>query len=281
MKTLVLALIMMIGLNAHATDSLKVLNWNVYMLPWPIKKSMQGDRSKLIAQAMLKTNYDVLFFEEAFSKGFRKEMRKTLSAKYPYSYYLGSDGRLPHVFGSGLLVMSPRPFKVLDHVYYDKCAGADCFAAKGALLIEATLANRRRVQFASTHLQASDKQGAKRIRQVSQIDVMLAKHRQRGIAQILVGDMNLSPDEADFAKAKEIIGMRHATLTGEIPTTSGRKNECYKIPGDRVRWIDHAFASKDDVGAIASRVRDYTYVSKGRTCPYSDHHAVEIRAELR
>jgi endonuclease/exonuclease/phosphatase family metal-dependent hydrolase len=284
MRLCALILALCLPLSAFATSAsasdIKVLTWNVYMLPWPIKDSMQKERSKAIAASLSQTDYDIMFFQEAFSKGFRRTMLKQVSKAYPYSTYLGADGKLKHVFGSGLLIMSRRPFRILDHVYYKTCSGSDCFAAKGSILIETQLENGRTVQFATTHLQSIIPQGAKRMVQLAQVKGMLSAHKKHGIPQIFLGDLNIDPAQPEMEKGLALLNLKNAELLGPIRYTSGLASDCYKT--DRgLSWIDHAWASNDGtVGSIAMTVRRETFQHGPFTCPDSDHHAVEVRARL-
>ena len=280
MRLCALVLAFCLPLSAFATSNFKALTWNVYMLPWPIKDSMQRQRTAAIAASLSQTDYDVLFFQEAFSKGFRRTMLKQVSKAYPYATYLGVDGQLKHVFGSGVFIMSRRPFRILDHVYYKACKGADCFAAKGSILIETQLENGRTVQLASTHLQSMIPQGAKRMIQLAQIKSMLEANQRPGIPQILMGDLNIDPSQPEMNQGLELLNFKNAELTGPIRYTSGLSSDCYKT--DRgVSWIDHAWASKDGtVGEISMKVRPETYKYGSFICPDSDHHAVEVRARL-
>ncbi len=259
-------------LPAQAAD-LKVLSWNTFMLPKPIKYSNQKIRTGVIANAVKGEDYDFVFMQEAFTKSFRSHVGKALKAEYPHQYYLARKFALK-VFGSGVFVLSKNPFKVLDKVYYKECGSADCFARKGSVLIESTLSSGKVVQFAITHLQAIEKLGHVRLSQLNQINGMLAKHKKEGVPQLLIGDLNIDVSEPEFDKGKDLMGMEHTELTGPINHTN--VIDCYKKETAQEEWIDHMWVSNDaGLKDSAMQVREVTYEYKGKTCMASDHHALE------
>ncbi len=191
---------------------LKVLSWNVFMLPKPIKISWQNYRTKLISEQLSGTDYDVMFFMEAFTGSFHSAMRKKLKSQYPYDYYLKKKNLIYPVMGSGVFVMSKHPFKVLDRDYYQHCGRADCHASKGVLLIEMQLPNGKTAQFASTHLQSGKKYGATRMKQIHQVKAVLERHARAGIPQFFLGDLNIDRFHPEFQQGLTLLGMEHPSL---------------------------------------------------------------------
>lgn len=257
---------------AQASD-LKVLSWNAFMLPKPIKYSNQKVRTGVIADALKGEDYDLIFMQEAFTKDFRSHVGRTLKEKYPHQYYLARKLALK-VFGSGVFVLSKNPFKVLDKVYYKECGSADCFARKGSVLIESTLPSGKVVQFAVTHLQAIEKLGRVRLSQLSQIKGMLAKHKKDGVPQLLIGDLNIDIKEPEFEKGQELMNMKHTELTGPISHTN--VIPCYKKETAEEEWIDHMWVSNDtSLKESSMQALELSYEYKGQKCNASDHLAIE------
>ncbi len=260
--------------SAHAFE-FKVLSWNTYMLPSPIKKSLQKSRIAVIPGKLKQTRFDLLFMQEAFMKSFRKSVKEKLKKTHPHNYYLKSPSFPFPVFGSGLLVVSKYPVKLLDRVYFKTCTDADCFAAKGAALMEITLPTGDKIQVSNTHMQATENAGAIRMKQLGQIHRMLLKHQQPGVPQFLIGDLNIDPREPEFMMGMNLLGMDYGRLTGPILWTSGRVNSCYKT-GSRHEWVDHMwFSHYPLITNTNMRVRDFTFQRNGKSCPLSDHHAIE------
>lgn len=274
MKIFFVLLFLLTFIPAEAHE-FRVLSWNVYMLPKPIKSSLQKTRTRIIPEELVKTNYDMIFMQEAFTQGLRSGVRKKLKATHPHTFYLKNRRFPTAVFGSGLYVLSRYPVKLLDHVYFSNCRSADCFAHKGAVLMEIILPQGQKVHVVNTHMQATDSGGRIRLKQLGQIHAMLARHSEPSVPQFLVGDLNIDPAHPEFELGLSLMGMDYARLAGPIRHTTGRVNSCYKVGGDQ-KWVDHMwFDNYHGISATHLRVRIFDFVRKGKSCPLSDHHAVE------
>lgn len=282
-----LILLIFIPLMALGED-IKLLTWNVYMLPKPINFTKQKERSGLIADEMLKTDHDIIFFQEAFTKGFRNEMKNRLKEKYPYQEHLRKSRRLLHFINSGLLVMSRYPFEVLGWVYFNNCVHSDCLSSKGAMLIEVEIRKDKRVQFVMSHMQAWDDQKAvsARIAQVEEIKTLLDLYKKPGIPQLLVGDLNIDGRlDTEYPAALKKLDMTSSPLDGEILTTNGFKVPCYKIPSGLVegQWLDHIWLRSNNSEAQVQRKMVIPFkaiMQSGKECSLSDHYAVEAILRL-
>lgn len=260
--------------TAHAYD-FKVLSWNVYMLPKPLKESLQNTRTRIIPEQLKNTNYDLIFMQEAFTGSFRNAVRSAMKKTHPHTYYLGNRFRRITLFGSGLMVLSKFPVKILGSTYFYTCSGADCFADKGAALMEITLPGGQKVHVMNTHMQASNFRGSIRMKQLGQIKALLARHAQADIPQFLVGDLNIDDDEPEFQLGLALLGMDYARPTGPITYTTGRVNSCYKT-GSKKDWVDHMwFDNYTGITATNMSVKNFEFERNGKVCPSSDHHAIE------
>ncbi len=256
------------------------------MIPPPINLSLQKQRTNLIAQKMKTLDYDLIFFQEAFLKSFRKKITSELKEIYPYQVYLPREHKPWKFMNSGLFILSRHPIEVLDYSYFKKCTHSDCLASKGVLLIEATLPQGERVQFATTHTQAWDDQKAQKMRalQFSQIKNVLARNSKPGIPQILLGDLNIDGNAThEFPFIKKLMAMDSIPLTGEHLYTNGYPIECYKSPGGSPRqWLDHVWLQSNESGATlqSNEVKIFTGLFKNKECPLSDHYAIESKIQL-
>ncbi len=268
-----LILFFLLPVSVFAYD-FKVLSWNVYMLPKPIKFSLQNTRSEIIPAQIKQTNYDLIFMQEAFMGSFRNKMRTALKATHPNTYYLKNHKFPIPVFGSGLLVLSKFPVKLIDHIYFLHCTTADCLASKGAAMMEIMLPDQQLVQVVNTHLQATKGAGAIRMKQLGQIHQMLIRNRKEGVPQFLIGDLNIDVHEPEFQMGLALLGMNNAVLTGPILNTGGRPNECFKT-GHDFEWIDHMWFDNYSITSSEMRVKLFEFERNGKICPSSDHHAIE------
>jgi endonuclease/exonuclease/phosphatase family metal-dependent hydrolase len=262
---------------SYAAETLNILSMNVYMLPKPIKWSLQAERTQAIANQLENSNYDFIFFQEAFMPSFREEITKKLKGQYPYSYYLDKDGGFLIFFGSGLFVLSRYPMNVLEHVYFKDCGSFDCLAAKGSFLFESTLPSGKTIQFSTTHQQAGPENREIRLKQFVQIKALMAKHYKKDVTQFLIGDLNVDYLEPEYKEGLTIMGMKNAQLVGPIRTTNARTNDCYDTP-TRKMWIDHVWMDQNvKSDKLEMQVKDFSFDYKGKSCPSSDHHGMESK----
>jgi sphingomyelin phosphodiesterase len=185
---------------------LRILSWNIYMLPRFAKTTGKRTRAQVIAEELIASEYQVLVFQEAFLSDARRIIRKHLKEVFPYEYGpANNDGGFKT--SSGIWVLSKMPLRQLEEVKFTKCFGiADCFARKGALLLEGEHEGQR-FQVLGTHLQSV---GPQAIRQSQYNDMrsMLDRHQVAGVPQIVCGDMNTSKsrrgDYEDMLKALDV-----------------------------------------------------------------------------
>lgn len=279
----------------------KLLSWNVFMIPKPINFSKQVERTKLISHKLQDTDHDIILFQEAFRKGFKKMIATDLKEKYPFQATLNRRLTLKTILNSGLYVASKYPFEILGHHYFTRSIHADQFSSKGVLLIEVTLPNGKKVQIATTHVQAWDDPGAVEVRaqQFQEIRHFLDRHKKAGVPQILGGDLNvnslLSPDtffktnsgrkEREYSGTLATLNMNEGPVEGEIGHTSGFKTICYRQPGknEPPKLLDHILVDKNEseIEISQRRVVEFKdFMKKGIECPLSDHHGIEAVIRL-
>jgi endonuclease/exonuclease/phosphatase family metal-dependent hydrolase len=275
MKWILLLSLVLTG-QAFAED-LKLLSWNVFMLPSPIKHSLQSTRTREIARVLSEGGHDVIILEEAWTRAFREAVNEKVKAHYPYQHYQRDPILFPRIFGSGVYILSKYPFKVLDHVHFHSCATADCGAAKGSYVVELEMPGGKKVQLAGTHLQAEDKYGHIRMKQLKQIQGMLDKVEKQDVPQFLIGDLNIDVSHKEFTEGQKLLEMDHLQLEGDIHYSGAITNECYHTDGDGVNhnWIDHIWVRGMEARNLSMHVRPMTFDYQGKTCWLSDHHAME------
>lgn len=272
-------------MSVHAED-VKLLSWNIFMLPKPIKFSHQKERTDLIIKEINNSDFDLIILQEAFAGEFQKKVKKNASKKFPHQYYLKRQNGSLTVYGSGVYYLSRFPINVLKETYFSECAKADCFASKGSPLVEVSLPSGKKIQVASTHLQAghNDQSSEIRFKQLTQIQMMMLPSIRMGVPQFLIGDLNIDAlHGTDYQKALKHLNMTSGPLEGDLQYTNGYPIDCYEKPGDdQKEWIDHIFLFQNNVNVqVASKkVRPFNGMINNKECPLSDHWAVEAVIKL-
>ncbi len=191
-------------------SELKILSWNIYMLPRFVLLTGKRKRSKKIPEAIGPEGYDIIVFQEAFHSRTRKILWDRLSEDYPYEYGPANNKKTPVVTNSGIWVLSKIPLLELGTIDFKKCHLDDCFARKGALLLEGQWGENS-FQILGTHLEA----GPNKVKstQYPEIAQLLDRHQKEGVPQFLCGDFNTS--SFDTAQYQEMLNVLEAE-NGEL-----------------------------------------------------------------
>src|SRR5207247_1220248 len=132
----------------------------------------------------------------------------------------------------GILFASKIPLKYVTHIVDKNVAGVDALAEKGWLLVEGER-DGVRFQIAGTHVQGGH--NPIKEKQFNEIyEGIIRPHKQQGIPQFLVGDMNVACDVDDekprFALLLKTTEMQDLPLDDPEPYTVDGKNS-WKEPG--------------------------------------------------
>ncbi len=170
---------------------IKILCWNIYMLPL-INKGQWG-RVNHIEKHLKENDYDVLVLQEVFRERIKKQLIESLSEKYPY--FAGPPGKDFGLFGQdgGVMIFSKHPIIYTDIIKFDEgCKGADCLSQKGAVFVEIQKGTQT-FQVVGTHLQSMKSNDCQKIRDRQMCTIytdLLQKHYKNQVPQFIVGDLN-------------------------------------------------------------------------------------------
>ena len=214
-KWLALFLLLTCSLSFHSSNpnptptapktyegKLKVLTWNVQMLPrigslfsCSLRK-MQEERTEWIIEHIEKSDYDLILLQECFDNKFIDAARERLERKYPHSILPDR----PHWYklSNGLMILSKYQLEKIENIVFKKLSQSDMFAAKGAVLVKVLL-DTQSLYVVNTHLQAdyeSKKYQEIRRDQLARIQSeLIQKHLKNSESKLLVaGDLNIEED---------------------------------------------------------------------------------------
>ena len=185
--------------NAAATGSdpvLKVLTWNIWMMPvWTFQSPANKSRAAAIAEVLSQQDVDILCLEKAFDGGARKVIARRLRAQYPYIYGPANDGFFSMRISSGVWVLSRIPLTGYHTIKFEKSPNlVEWFSRKGAISLTGTVGTKKFVLIA-THLAGEETPyftvSHQRVRdsQVEQISDQLLKPLPAvGVPVIIAGD---------------------------------------------------------------------------------------------
>jgi endonuclease/exonuclease/phosphatase family metal-dependent hydrolase len=282
---LVILMSVSLSLEVYSHD-LSVLTWNTFLLPHPFNNTKQEERADLFSKKLKNLNRDIVFFQEAFIDSKRELITKELALIYPYAAVPKKGDGLFKFLGSGLFILSKYPMKVLDQVVFEDCSGTDCFASKSAIIVELTLPNGEQIQMVDTHLQGWDNIDIRK-KQLLQIKAMMKLNAKFGIAQVLVGDLNIDGNiKSEYSSALGLMKMTSTPLEGQLGASNGFSTEgCFNTPGgiNNGEWIDHMWLNTNGTEAVirSKKVVPIKGILGTADCPLSDHYAVEAFIEVK
>lgn len=270
--------------QVDSTSPLKVLSWNIYMLPPLVKFTGKQRRAKRIGNLLKDSDFDIFVFQEAFHGASRRKIWRRLKEHFPHK--LGPANQRWYSFktNSGIWMVSRIPLKQLGTIDFKECDGIDCWSRKGALLAEGEFAGQT-FQILGTHLEAG---GSKELKegQYREIDTLLSQHRKASVPQLLCGDFNTHRnDSALYDRMIGILGVQNASFDGEQQFTSdGELNDIKIGRGDKKKrsWIDYAFYRGNGVDADIQRfVRMPRSRWSKKFQDLSDHFPVEAHIQFQ
>jgi len=260
-----------------SSKSLKILSWNIYMLPYISLFNRNADRAKVIADQLQFSDYHVIVFQEAFSFKCRHVLSKRLAKEYPFQYGPANKCLMPFRTNSGLWVISKIPLTRLDKIRFSLNRGYDNIARKGAILFQGEFLGAK-FQLLTTHLQA-DKSHHIRESQCSEIkEHLLNQYFDPDIPQLICGDFNIDmSDPVNYQIMLHTLEARNGEISGDVQftydeidntlarTTLGKKRVIDYILVRNEQWIEH----------IERKIQTFYTHFGGKHAHLSDHYAME------
>ncbi len=271
--------------RADSTVSLRVLTWNIQMLPrWAVDKD-QKMRTKYIIDDLLKQDVDVIVFEEVFDVGIRSMLRLALFPKFPFQVGV-QNKKWSWRQSNGVWIISRLPIRELKHIFYRDSHGSDGLANKGAVLVEGAKKGKK-FQIIATHLQSMQDSTAQQVRdsQYAQIKrELLTPFAKENVPQMVIGDLNTPKHlSLDYQRMLNTLGMQDEPLADERPYTWDKTNSW------NVNYEEHPNSQLDYIlinaqKTLAKLNRMLLYrpfiVKKGKKIDLADHYGVLGEVEL-
>ena len=181
---------------------IKILSWNIYMLPhFVATHSDKKSRARAIGEILMKSDFDVIFFQEAFHSTARNEILTHLQTEFPYQAGPANKRLFSLKVNSGLWLLSKYPIVYHQSIIYKNKFGIDALSRKGALLVELDVEGQR-IQIAGTHLQNCGPVWLRQAQCVEFYKRLLKPNIREGVPQIICGDFNIdrysAPEDYQF-----------------------------------------------------------------------------------
>lgn len=283
-KIIILLIISLLNANIFAQDKinelntrLKILTWNIYMLPKWIGFTKKVSRAEEIAEMLNKSDYDVIILQEAFMQQSRNIIRKKVKSKYPYIIDPPRVKKLSLKTNSGVWILSKLKLKPIRTTRFRFCGGfADCMANKGATLVEGEK-DGKKFHLIGTHLQAEDKYKYTRKKQLKQIyQELIQPFAKKQVPMFISGDFNIEKSDTAFYKDMLFtLKAEDGNPEGETQSTwRGMYNETEK--GNKKTILDYILIKRNGKKVRHVKRSVHLFRSKNKKYNLSDHAAVEM-----
>ena len=264
-------------------SQLKILSWNIYMLPYISLFNGNGNRAKMIVDELKTSDYQIIVFQEAFSSHCRGIISKGLKERYPYQYGPANINYIPLRTNSGLWVLSKIPLTKIGQIVFRQSSGYDKIARKGAVMFEGEY-NHTTFQLLATHLQA-DNPDQLRAEQCAEIkQKLLTPNSKNKVPQIICGDFNIDfDDQSNYRNMLTTLDAENGDISGQVHTTYDEvNNNLARIPNGKMRIIDYILIrDSQHLETIERKIHPF-FNSVGNEHHFlSDHYAMEASINFR
>jgi len=265
------------GVQQADSESLKILSWNIYMLPYVSLFNHNARRARAIGNKLEHSDYQVIVFQEAFSIKCRRILARQLRNEYPYQYGPVNKCLFPFRTSSGLWIVSKIPLKQLDKIRFSISSGFDMIARKGAVLFQGEFRGAP-FQLLTTHLQA-DKSNRIREKQCMEIkEHLLNPYYNPDIPQLICGDFNIDmDDQVNYKLMLHTLGSVNGEISGKMKYTYDEIDNTLvgNVLGKK-RVIDYILVRNEQwIKNIERKVNTFKTGIGHNSANLSDHYAME------
>lgn len=265
------------------TSTLKILSWNIYMLPRFIKNTGKIERAERIGQNLKESDYDVIVFQEAFHRGARRKIKAALEEKYPYMAGPANLQTFSLRTNSGLWILSKYPIEFSQEIKFKTKCGIDAFSRKGALMAQICVQGQK-IQIIATHLQSSGESWLKESQCVEIANRITDYYKQDGVPQIICGDFNIEmASKSHYDNMLKILDAHDSEISGTHKFTFDRLNNDLNAEiSKKQELIDYVLIrkNKSNVSFKEKLIKIFKHKWDDNHSDLSDHYAIEAQLEI-
>ncbi len=259
-------------------SQLKILSWNIYMLPYISLFNQNDLRAKAIVTKLHDSDYQIIVFQEAFSSKCRNILAKGLLKEFPYQYGPANKNNLPFRTNSGLWIVSKLPLTELAQIQFSCSEGFDAVARKGAVMFQGRFQGAA-FQLLTTHLQA-DYSSEVRNQQCTEIkEHLLNPFYRNDIPQLICGDFNIEMgDKQNYDQMLQTLDAQNGELSGTVKVTYDEiNNNLAHNANGKSKVIDYVLVRNAAlIHKIERKVQTFYSQVAGKATNLSDHYAMEF-----
>lgn len=247
--------------------ALRVLTWNLFLLPDPVQDAAHNKRAELIRDYLgnLAADYDIICLVKAFEDRRRRVIVDGLSKFFPHRIdpLLAIPWR--RIFGdynSGISVLSKQPLTPILRHDWNAAAGTEASEPKGFIVVELAWQGQP-VQLVVTHMQGhlknDDKERQVRAAQMQELKAGLDSVRRANVTQVVCGDFAIRSLTGEYDLLRQELALDHAGANTNLWSTNEEMRKPFpnirsKIDGTELS--DYFFLRNSTQVEIANIQRD-------------------------
>jgi len=258
------------GENVSPSKTLKILSWNIYMLPGIVKVKGRVARAAAIGRLLSQSDYDVIVFQEAFHQQARHQIHKYLDTVYRHQAGPANRKIFSCRTNSGLWIFSKYPIGASHAMIFKNRSGIDAFSRKGGLLAE-IMVDHHPIQIVATHLQSSGRDWIRHSQCVEFYHKLLKAYGRPNVPQIICGDFNINKKNEDgYGQMLQILKASDGELSGpNFYSFDPMENDLKKNETGSPHLIDYILLRNNDQNTVTFLRREIKTLRR----PWCKHHA--------
>jgi endonuclease/exonuclease/phosphatase family metal-dependent hydrolase len=271
------------AIKATQNDTIKIVSWNIKMVPKSLAiitksaRKKQKERAPKIIQYLNNTNFDIIVLQELFDKSITKKFAADLSINYPYILSPIKEG-FSMKMTSGVMILSKYPYELINHEIFNVSKKTDNAAQKACSLVKINI-NGKKILLGGIHLDSKNKES--RILQCELTSEKIIKpFINDTIPMFLVGDFNVNKTSASYDSLSTLFDLENYQLNDDRPYTFDEFNS-WNEKGYKA-WIDFIFyQDSDKIEVLDQYIYRPVMIYKKTKMDLSDHYQIVLKAVIR
>ena len=270
-------------LKAVENDTIKIVSWNIKMVPKALgiftksARKKQKDRAPRIIQYLNNTNFDIVILQELFDQSITKKFSQDLSINYPYILSPIKEGFTVKMT-SGVMILSKYPYELIVHEIFNVSKKTDNSAQKACSLIRINI-NGKKILVGGTHLDSRNEES-----RISQSKLtkerIIAPFINDTVPMFLAGDFNINKSSASYDSLSTLFDLENYPLKDNRPYTFDEFNS-WNEKGYKA-WIDFIFYQKTKkIEVLDQYILRPVMIYKKTKMDLSDHYQIVLTAVIR
>ena len=271
------------AIKAVENDTLKIVSWNIKMVPKALglftksARKKQKDRAPRIIQYLNNANFDIVILQELFDQLITKKFCEDLNINYPYILSPIKEG-VSVKMTSGVMILSKYPYELIAHEIFNVSKKTDNSAQKACSLIKVDI-NGKKILVGGTHLDSRNEES--RILQSKMIkEKIISPFINDTVPMFLAGDFNVKKMSANYDSMSTLFCLENYPLNDDRPYTFDEFNS-WNEKGYKA-WIDFIFYQKTKkIEVLDQYILRPVMTYKKTKMDLSDHYQIVLKTVIR